>query len=646
MSISSDKEYESLAAAIAAIGSEVRTLEVANAVTVSSDLTVPQNVTLSFALDGQINVAAGATLTISGPLCAPTRQIFGGGGKIVFGSGLVPRVYPQWWGAWSDGTHPTETTAAIRAAIGSIFTTAFQPLPESTDYLGSSQVVEFLAGYYVINDVIEGGSYANVITGSGAIIKQTDNTKNVLTFSDAYMIRVSGLRFIGGAIQITLSNANLDTSVFQIDHCEFQVATEYAIAATPTPPANPPNDHLSALLTVDNCKFYTPAAVLQNYCDYAGVNNCWVTVSSPPTPQNTAIFSNMKGTLHFRNMLGVPGFPPSSGCRWIDNYGSVFVDDSRFGGEAGGLTIIYNYAGPAGTSGGPFGPSLGAAVEIRNSAVGVSGGGGDANAAVLNVQTNLPQVFIYEGNSGPANNGPLIVNGGGIDLDQILSSFSDNTFRYVAEPNQANKNLSPPAVPESLRPLFNFLDNEKLVALPPSSGVWRPGQRLGNIAPPLFGPTGFVLCQLPDNTTQWVGYGKSSPLPIGPQQAQTILSGNIAKYSFSMPATASAFVAIVTFSANPNFIGSASYRTAASFLISLTAGSDGAQAVDVLSSAPLFQPATPQVDSTTLGGLFFGTGNSGSSQRPATTSGSFTVLWTNVSRIDEAYVTIEIMHLF
>ena len=61
MSISSDKEYESLAAAIAAIGSEVRTLEVANAVTVSSDLTVPQNVTLSFALDGQINVAAGAT---------------------------------------------------------------------------------------------------------------------------------------------------------------------------------------------------------------------------------------------------------------------------------------------------------------------------------------------------------------------------------------------------------------------------------------------------------------------------------------------------------------------------------------------------------------------------------------------------------
>ena len=73
---------------------------------------------------------------------------------------------------------------------------------------------------------------------------------------------------IGGAIQLALSNANVDTSIFQIDHCEFQLARTYAIAATPTTPA----DHLSALLTIDNCKFFYPAAVLQNYCDYAGVN--------------------------------------------------------------------------------------------------------------------------------------------------------------------------------------------------------------------------------------------------------------------------------------------------------------------------------------------------------------------------------------
>jgi hypothetical protein len=600
---------------------------------ITASVSVPANVTLSVASTGQINIASGVTLLISGPLCAPPQRIFSGPGTVVFKSGLTPRVYPQWWGAYSDGTHPTETAAAIRAAIGSLFTISFQPLPESTDALGSSQVLEFLAGYYVINDEIAVVSaFANAITGSGAIIKQTDSTKNILKFSDAYMIRVSGLRFIGGAIQLALSNANLDTTVLQIDHCEFQVATKYAITATPTSPA----DHLSALLTIENCKFYTPAAVLQTYCDWTSFDRSWVTVGVPLTPPNTAVFSNMSGALHINNLVGVPGFgATSNGCRWIDNHGSVMVDNTRFGGEDAGLPIIYNYAGPA--AGFPF---LGASVEIRNSAVAV-GHIGDPNAAVLNLQTDLPQVFIYEGNTGPADN-PLIVNGGSLDLDTYLSSFSDNQFRYVAEPNQAN--LSPPAVPEPLRPLFNFLDNEKLATSAPTAGVWKPGQRLGNISPTLFGPTGFVLCQLPNNTTQWVDYGKSSPFPIGPRQAQMVLPGNIAKYSFAIPPTTSAFVAIVTFSGNPNFMGSAHYRTVASFLIGLTAGFDGTQGVDVLSSAPLFQPATPEVNSTSLGGLFFGTGNSGSNQRPATTGGSFTVLWTNASRIDEAFVTIEVLH--
>jgi hypothetical protein len=104
------------------------------------------------------------------------------------------------------------------------------------------------------------------------------------------------------------------------------------------------------------------------------------------------------------------------------------------------------------------------------------------------------------------------------------------------------------------------------------------------------------------------------------------------------------FVGIVTFSANPNFMGSAAYRTVASYLISLTTGYDGTQVVDVLSGAPLFQPATPEVDSTTLSALYFGSGNSGSPNRPTTSGGSFTVLWTNASRIDEAYVSIEILH--
>jgi hypothetical protein len=157
---------------------------------------------------------------------------------------------------------------------------------------------------------------------------------------------------------------------------------------------------------------------------------------------------------------------------------------------------------------------------------------------------------------------------------------------------------------------------------------------------------GYVLCQLPDTTTRWAEYGKSSPFPIGPRQAQALLSGNLAKYTFDLPSTPHGFVGIVTFSANPNFTGDVVYRTAASYLISLTTGFDGTKHVDVLSSAPLFQPATPEVDSTALSALYFGAGNSGSASRPTTSGGSFTVLWTNASRIYDAYVSIEILHAF
>jgi hypothetical protein len=596
---------------------------------ITASVSVPTNVTLSVIPAGQINIASGVALLISGPLCAPAQRIFSGPGTVGFESGLTPRVYPQWWGAYSDGTHPTETTAAIRSAVDSLFTYALQPAGSA--YLGSSQVLEFLAGRYAINDEIVVGSYANLITGSEAIIEQTDSAKRILNFTDAYTIRVSGLRFIGGTTQISMSNANTDTSVFQIDHCEFQLAKGYAIAATPTSPA----DHLSALLTINHCKFYVPAAVLNNYSDWAVVENSWVTVSHATSPQNTALFSNRSGTLHLRNMVGVPSFPSSNGCRWIDNHGSVFVDESRFGGESAGMPILYNFAGP-----GAAYPWLGAEVVIRNSWVYV-GHSGDPNASVLNLQTNVPQVFIYQGNSGPADN-PVIVNGGGIDLESYLQSYPSSHFRFVIEPNQQNLRGS---VPEPLKPLFNFLDDERLAPTAPTNGLWTAGQRLGNSVPQVFGPMGFVLSKLPDTTTRWVEYAKSSPFPIGPRQAQALLAGNVAKHTFDMPSTLHGFVAILTFSANPNFVGSASYRTVASYLISLTTGYNGTAVVDVLSNTPLFQPATPQVGLPVLSALYFGSADSGNAERPTTSGGSFTALCTNASRIDEAFASIEVLHV-
>jgi hypothetical protein len=62
MTISSDKEYGSLAEAIAQIGSEIRTIEISDIHVVNASLPIPANVTLSFILKGQLNIANGTSL--------------------------------------------------------------------------------------------------------------------------------------------------------------------------------------------------------------------------------------------------------------------------------------------------------------------------------------------------------------------------------------------------------------------------------------------------------------------------------------------------------------------------------------------------------------------------------------------------------
>jgi hypothetical protein len=466
---------------------------------ITTDLLVRSNVTLTFTEQAQIYLADSVTFTIAGSLSAPPQQIFSGTGKVIFETGLVPRVYPQWWGAYSNGstTMTKETTTAIQAAANS--------LHSSNPRMG--QVLEFLPGHYLINDEIALGPYANKVTGSGAIIeireKDPARSKKIFNFWNAYMLRVSGLQFIGGGTQISISNPNTDMSMFRIENCIFDSAKEYAIEATPTPPAIYPKDHLSAILTIDNCKFFLPKAVLNNRCDIASVNNCWVSVGSVNTPSQTAIFMNgydgskTNSRLYIHNMVGVPGFPPDSYCRWIDNYGSVSVDNTKFGGEAGGISIIYHYAKHWYRDGRwPRSPT---SVVIRDSWVFTGYDGKEGEHAVLSLRTDIPAEFIYEGNFGPAGKpfnppnfwGNPLIRDGGVkpDLDKYIKSFPPNYFRFVIEPNE----MTVDNLPESLRPLvsnFERFGNSK-----PTEGVWERGQHLWNSEPIAGGILGWVCVE-------------------------------------------------------------------------------------------------------------------------------------------------------
>lgn len=107
----------SLQAAVTAIGSAAKTILLTPGVwSITSDLTIPENITLQAPPGTTIAVGIGRTLTISGPVQFPVQHIFTAAGQVVWKPGT--EVYPQWWGAKGDDS--TDGHLAFRRALSSL----------------------------------------------------------------------------------------------------------------------------------------------------------------------------------------------------------------------------------------------------------------------------------------------------------------------------------------------------------------------------------------------------------------------------------------------------------------------------------------------------------------------------------------------
>lgn len=329
-----------------------------------------------------------------------------------------------------------DDTAAIQAAADRAAQLTYARKPEGGSYLGASAALYFPAGRYVISDEIKLGPYSNVISDGRAVIEQRTPDKRCFVFDGAYTVSVQGLRFVGGRNQLWFGNRNVDSTILTVQDCEFQLSTDYAIDTQCTAPAF---RHMSALLTVERCKFIRPRKVLRNVCDYATVRNTWVTIGASNFDRDSAAFLNASGTLMLDTMIGVPVFGSidergrqtldNQGVdlvRWIDNYGSLLVDKSRFGGEFGGIPILRTYGFPNVAY-----PYLGQTVAIERSQI-CAGPASRPDSAVLTLY-GCPQLMTLTGNYGLAD-APLIKLQDGLAIPSSLKS----RVQFVIGPNSTH----------------------------------------------------------------------------------------------------------------------------------------------------------------------------------------------------------------
>ncbi|MBF0396695.1 MAG: hypothetical protein HQK78_07980 [Desulfobacterales bacterium] len=106
---------DSLATAVASIGSTQKTLIIDKSIALSADLTIPSTLELKFINGGKVTIASGKVLTINGKLDAGLYQIFAGSGTVTLAQGSVTEIYPEWWGI--VGNTGSYDTAAVQAAI-------------------------------------------------------------------------------------------------------------------------------------------------------------------------------------------------------------------------------------------------------------------------------------------------------------------------------------------------------------------------------------------------------------------------------------------------------------------------------------------------------------------------------------------------
>jgi hypothetical protein len=172
------EDFESLAAAVASIGSAEKTLVVTTTQTIKSALTIPANV--SIVMRGEGMLKSNATLIIEGCFDAPLKQVLArnGAGTINIRPGKTRNFFPEWFGAKGNAN------GASGSAGGADDTAALQASIEAVGRSGGTEII--LLGAYRITSTLDILNHNAANNGRAALRFVGTGTGDVSQFSAQY----------------------------------------------------------------------------------------------------------------------------------------------------------------------------------------------------------------------------------------------------------------------------------------------------------------------------------------------------------------------------------------------------------------------------------------------------------------------------
>lgn len=340
----------------------------------------------------------------------------------------------------------TDDTVAIQFAADQCKAKLRAIQPTGGSYQGSCPDLFFPAGKYKITAPIKLCGY-QVVKGEDAILIQSGDCP-ALDFSGCYRNSIERMQFVGGTRAVTFSNANVDTTRLIVRDCTFQGWKEYAITAEGTGP----DQHLSATLLLDACNF-DGGSMLLTRADSTTLRSCRHQFRGPGVVNGTPSIVNKWawGVLKLDDFTGTPASPEADQirARWIDNWGSVVADGCRFGGEGGGIPIVFDHGAPN-----VINPWMGRKIVITNSQV--SCGRNLWPESALITMEGLPQCVRVTGCAGVVSSTiPLIKVADGYDMAAAVADINTKAKTSIGMYTiaiQGNQFFAPTPIPVPLQP--------------------------------------------------------------------------------------------------------------------------------------------------------------------------------------------------